>query len=457
MLTWFRKKTKTIMIAVAVLFVASMFYGLGYRGVKELDKPSTGFLKINGKEVSPLIFNNFSSRIRSNFPDKVKTSETLFIQNLALSQTIDFVIMLQDAEKNVSVSGSEINQSIEDIAKSQKFASVSEFKTAMERSGMKWDEFKNMLKDDMLVQKMIRKVRESVSVSPDDLREIRARHILIRIKPGKEDEARKLAESLLNRAKKGEDFIALAKKYSEDPGSKKNGGDLGFFSIGSMVKPFADLAFSLKVGEIGGPVKTDFGYHIIKVEDARVKKFKGEADPEKAVLKEKQERSFNEWSYKLKQNAKVEILNPALKALDLKFRGRIGEAIAEYQKAIASEPGNAYYHLFLGQLYEETGKLPLAIAEYREAILRAPAEYNLYITLGEAYKKNGQKDLALEQLKKASMIAGDDKRSHEELSKLFKELKRPDLALAELKEITRIEKKETFEKSLKDGTKVKTD
>jgi parvulin-like peptidyl-prolyl isomerase len=78
---------------------------------------------------------------------------------LALSQTIDFVIMLQDAEKNVSVSGAEINQAIEEIAKNQKFASVDEFKTAMERSGMKWDEFKSMLKNDLLVQKMVRKVR----------------------------------------------------------------------------------------------------------------------------------------------------------------------------------------------------------------------------------------------------------------------------------------------------------
>jgi tetratricopeptide (TPR) repeat protein len=296
-----------------------------------------------------------------------------------------------------------------------------------------------------------------VSVSPSDLREIKARHILIRIQPGKEEEARKLAESLLNRAKNGEDFAALAKQYSEDPGTKKNGGDLGFFSTGSMVKPFEDLAFSLKVGEIGGPIKTDFGYHIIKVEDARLKKFKGEPDPEKAILKEKQERAYNEWSYNLRKNAKVEILNPALKALDLKFRGRIGEAIAEYQQAIASDPSNPYYHVFLGLIYEETNKLDLAIAEYKEAILREPGEYSYYITLGEAYQKNKQVDLAIEQFKKASMIAGDDKSSHQELSKLFKAVKRPDLSLLELKEISRIEKKEAFEKSLKEGTKVKTD
>jgi len=457
MLTWLRKNTKNIMVAVAILFAISMFYGLGYRGVKEINKPKAGFIKVNGKEVNPRLFANIYSRIRENFPERLKPSESLFAQNLALSQTIDFAIMLDDAEKNVGISGGEINQAIENIAKQQKFPSVKELKTAIERSGLSWNDFKRLLKDDMMVQKMIQKTREGVSVSPNDLREIKARHILIRIKAGKEIEAKKLAEDLLEKIKKGEDFAALAKKYSEDPGSKNSGGELGFFSTGMMVKPFEYLAFSLKVGEFGGPVKTDFGYHIIKVEDARIKKIKGEADPEKAILKEKQERAFNEWFYKLKQKAKVDILEPSLRALDLRFRGRIGEAIVEYQKAIAQNPRMGYLHLFLGLLYEDSGKLDLAIAEYKEAIMREAADPTLYITLGEAYKKNKQKDLAIEQFKKASLIAGDDKKTHEELSKIFKEMKMSELSLSELKEISRIEKKEAFEKSLKEKTKVKTE
>ncbi len=97
--------------------------------------------------------------------------------------------------------------------------------------------------------------------------QVRAKHILI--SPARknisDDEAKKLAEKIYNQLKKGADFDKLAKKYSDDPGTKDKGGDLGFFPKGRMVKPFEDAAFSLKVGQISKPVKTRFGYHIIKV------------------------------------------------------------------------------------------------------------------------------------------------------------------------------------------------
>jgi parvulin-like peptidyl-prolyl isomerase len=77
------------------------------------------------------------------------------------------------------------------------------------------------------------------------------------------------AEDLLKRVRAGEDFAALAKEFSDDPGSKVQGGDLGWFGRGQMVKPFEDAAFSLKQGEVSGVVESPFGYHIIKVEEHR--------------------------------------------------------------------------------------------------------------------------------------------------------------------------------------------
>ncbi len=84
---------------------------------------------------------------------------------------------------------------------------------------------------------------------------IRASHILIE----KHSQALKILEEL----KKGVDFKDLARKYSQCP-SKKRGGDLGIFGRGQMVKEFERAAFALKVGEVSQPVKTQFGYHIIK-------------------------------------------------------------------------------------------------------------------------------------------------------------------------------------------------
>ena len=81
--------------------------------------------------------------------------------------------------------------------------------------------------------------------------------------------AKKKIEEIAARIKKGEAFDKLAKKYSQDPGSAIKGGDLGFFSHGMMVKPFEDAAFKLKVGEVSKPVRTQYGYHLIKLEAIR--------------------------------------------------------------------------------------------------------------------------------------------------------------------------------------------
>lgn len=102
---------------------------------------------------------------------------------------------------------------------------------------------------------------------------ITARHILIAIKPDAKDsekqDARKKAEGLLERIKKGEDFAKLASEYSEDPGSKTRGGDLGTFPRKTMVEEFEKAAFALKPGEVSGVVETQFGYHLIKVDEKK--------------------------------------------------------------------------------------------------------------------------------------------------------------------------------------------
>ncbi len=93
-------------------------------------------------------------------------------------------------------------------------------------------------------------------------------------------EAQKKAEDVLAKLKAGGKFEDLAKEYSADPGSAEQGGDLGWFGKGTMVKEFEDAAFALQPGEMSGLVKTNFGYHIIRVDE--VKKKKGEVSEVKA-------------------------------------------------------------------------------------------------------------------------------------------------------------------------------
>ena len=103
-------------------------------------------------------------------------------------------------------------------------------------------------------------------------KEVRARHILVRAAPG-DEKASKAAEdkikAIIARLKKGEDFAKVAKEVTEDPSGKANGGDLGYFTKEQMVPEFAEAAFKLDKGEISEPVKTQFGWHVIKVEDKR--------------------------------------------------------------------------------------------------------------------------------------------------------------------------------------------
>ncbi len=109
----------------------------------------------------------------------------------------------------------------------------------------------------------MKKVYEEASKQITDEQEVHARHILVE----SEDEAKAVAEEL----KKGADFAELAKKKSKDPGAS-DGGDLGFFTKDQMVPEFSTVAFGLEPGKISDPVKSQFGWHIIKVEEKRARK-----------------------------------------------------------------------------------------------------------------------------------------------------------------------------------------
>jgi peptidyl-prolyl cis-trans isomerase D len=127
----------------------------------------------------------------------------------------------------------------------------------------------------------------------------RVRHILLSVSDPKQDAAVKAkAEELLKRAQGGEDFAKLAKENSQDPGSAAQGGDLGFSERKAFVGPFADAAFGMNVGEIKGPVKTQFGYHILKLEaiqPATEKTFEqARADLETEYRRNQAERLYND-------------------------------------------------------------------------------------------------------------------------------------------------------------------
>jgi peptidyl-prolyl cis-trans isomerase D len=165
----------------------------------------------------------------------------------------------------------------------------------------------------------------------------RARHILI---TGKTDAAALAqAEQVLAQAKAGKDFGELARQYSQDPGSAHNGGDLGWADRKSFVAPFADALFGMKVGEIAGPVKTQFGYHIIRLDEIQPGKAKSfeEARPElEAQLR--RDRATDRFG-EIQEQLQSKLAEPGadLNALAQQYNLQQGE-VASYAKGAGAPP-----------------------------------------------------------------------------------------------------------------------
>ncbi|ASA96677.1 MULTISPECIES: peptidylprolyl isomerase [Anoxybacillus] len=165
--------------------------------------------------------------------------------------------------KKFKVTDEELNNEIENL----KEMYGTQYDLAVQQNGE--EAIRDMVKLDLLRQKA---AMEDMKVTDEELKKyyneykpkVKASHILV------DDE--KTAKEIKAKLEKGEDFAKLAKEYSKDTGSAQNGGDLGWFGPGKMVEEFEKAAYALKVGEISDPVKTQFGYHIIKVTDKEEKK-----------------------------------------------------------------------------------------------------------------------------------------------------------------------------------------
>lgn len=200
-------------------------------------------------------------------------------------------------------------------------------KEAKKRNLENTEDFKKRMAyvtEQILIQELLsNEIKQNVSVSEEEAKQyyesqksefeepekLRASHILVATE--------KEAKDILKQLKKGADFAALAKEKSTCP-SKEQGGDLGFFTRGKMVKEFEDVAFSLETGKISDVVKTQFGYHIIRVEEkqpAGAKSYDEVKDSLKQILAiRKQQQTVNDMVQSLKTATKITINEELLKS-----------------------------------------------------------------------------------------------------------------------------------------------
>ena len=184
--------------------------------------------------------------------------------------------MSPDAKKDYLVQFMADMILVSKAAEAKKMGDGADFKRkiAFARNKLLMEQLLQSVGKEALTDEATHKVYDDAVKQLGEQQEVHARHILIRAAPG-DDKAGKEAEdkikAVIVRLTKGEDFAKVASDVTEDPSGKANGGDLGYFSKEQMVPEFSDTAFKLEKGQISEPVKTQFGWHVIKVEDKRAK------------------------------------------------------------------------------------------------------------------------------------------------------------------------------------------
>jgi len=251
-------------------------------------------------------------------------SQSEAIKKETLEGLIQHELLYQESQKQ----GIKIDQETVDGMFKKRFPDEEQFKRMMSGMNVTEAEIKTQFMKGTAIRELVDKeVGEKVTVSDKETKayydankesfkepeQVRASHILIKVDPKAEAsqkaETRKRVEEIQERLKKGEEFSTLAKEFSQCPSSAK-GGDLGYFRRGQMVKPFDEVAFALKPGELSDIVETKFGYHLIKVMD---KKAPGTASYEEVkprieqnLKREKFQKEFSLYTEKLKEKAKIE-------------------------------------------------------------------------------------------------------------------------------------------------------
>jgi len=268
-----------LLIVLTLITLASPAY------VGESQSAEQKVAVVNGTVINQPEFDNEMNRVlerlqrTGRFPNDLERSQ---IKKQVLENLIARELLYQESQKKgIKVDQKEIDEQL--TALKGRFPSEVEFKNALGtmnlteanlRFQFERDLAIRKLLDDQIGGKSVVSEKESRAYYDGNLEsfkkpeQVRASHILIKVDPGadeaKKAEARTKIESVQAKLKKGEDFGALAKEYSEGPSGPK-GGDLGFFGRGQMVKPFEEAAFSMKPGQVSGMVETRFGYHLIMV------------------------------------------------------------------------------------------------------------------------------------------------------------------------------------------------
>jgi len=268
------KNLKLIFALTAAVGLLALVAGCG--GGSDESVPSDAIATINGAEISKQEFDRALDQAKrgyearqSPFP-KPGSPEYEQLKNQAVAYLVQRAEFEKEAEDlDIKVSDKQINDRLSQIKKQYFQNDEKKYQAQLKKSGLTEAQVLDDIRAQILSEELFKKVAKDVSVNDSDIQKFYKEHpdqyqvpeqrdiahILVKKKP--------LADQLYGQIENGANFAALAKKYSQDPGSKNSGGKMTI-SKGQTVAPFDQTAFLIKSGQVSHPVKTEFGYHIIK-------------------------------------------------------------------------------------------------------------------------------------------------------------------------------------------------
>jgi len=407
--------TISFLLGALVIFTPGKF-NIAQRGSPESREPA---LIVNGEKITKAEFNEQYNKLLDywrrlyqqnrlgNFDLQLQgPSGAVYQLQLKANVAKDLIrqaLLGQEAKKRgITVSKAEYQAEVEkQVEREYNYIltyyqmSEDELRDRLAQEGKTIEEFKQEIRNvvEQRRDELMRKLREdklravvigAISPSDEELKEyfeehkpqfvtpemVRARHILIKVAEDAPEEevaqARTRIEELKQRLDEGADFAELAKEYSEDEATASKGGDLGWFERGRMVKEFEEAAFALQPGEVSDIVRTQYGFHLIKLEERRpASTFEDVKDQvRQAYIDDQKQQRFDDWYNEVRDAAEVEIELPILRAYMLEEEDK-DQALAAYEGLVeAGEVSDPYLHYYIARLYED--KLKDAQARKKE-------------------------------------------------------------------------------------------
>jgi len=478
---------------IVVIFVVGAYYTFGgpaRRAGREqaLSAKLTKLVAVvNGHKIGRVPFEENFYRALDRQRGTVRVTDIRRLREELLESMIMGILIPEAAEaEGIKVSRADLAAKREELLDetiNQKYPTKKALRDHLDRRGISYEQLvaqerqrlpgDDALREEIIWDKLRELVESRVQVTDQQVRdsfaELKVQHILIRperiqeeheaqwaeehqsteqpateVPPAPEIDpdalARQKIDKLLAQVKAGADFATLAKENSHDPGSASKGGELDV-RVGRMVPEFEEAAFALKPGEVSNVVKTDYGYHIIKLlsrKDDLPDDFDSNKEMyENQVLERLKRQAWMEYLDNLHEAATIEIHDPELLAYKLLGEGQQEAAEVKLREAADADPDNVSARYQLAQLYDQRGESEETIRLLEEVISNTmgAGDPSVHFRLAQLYEEKGQADDAqasyVQAGERASALDWGNYGIHMQLKGIFERLDLPDMVARE--------------------------